>query len=137
MLVVLDTNIWISGLLLPNSIAGVVLASWRQTKFDVALSEAILLEIERVLLYPKIAKRLHWEEDQIEQYLTFLRFFSKIAPIDHIDVKVESDPHDSAILATLIASKADYLVTGDNDLLQLRDRHPIISLHDFHERLFI
>jgi len=41
------------------------------------------------------------------------------------------DAADQPVLGTLLAalqaSRADYLVTGDNDLLVLADRHPIVT----------
>ncbi len=44
-------------------------------------------------------------------------------------------PKDEDVLGTLIAalqsSAADYLITGDKDLLALADRHPILSPADF------
>lgn len=44
------------------------------------------------------------------------------------------DQADQAVLATLKASKADYLITGDKDLLSLADRYPIITPAEFWER---
>jgi predicted nucleic acid-binding protein len=37
------------------------------------------------------------------------------------------DPADQPVLATLRASGADYLITGDKDLLALADRYPIVT----------
>jgi predicted nucleic acid-binding protein len=40
--------------------------------------------------------------------------------------------NEMPVLGTLLAAKADYLITGDKDLLALSDRHPtIISPADF------
>lgn len=44
-------------------------------------------------------------------------------------------PDDEPILATLVASKADVLVTGDAELLKLRDRYPIQTPAEFARRL--
>jgi predicted nucleic acid-binding protein len=38
------------------------------------------------------------------------------------------------VLGTLLAAKADYLVTGDKDLLVLGNRYPIVSPADFWQR---
>lgn len=54
MRIVLDTNIWVSGLLLPNSNAGKILKGWNEARFEVILSPYILEEIGKVLAYPKI-----------------------------------------------------------------------------------
>ena len=42
---------------------------------------------------------------------------------------------DSPVLAPLVAAKADLLVTGDEDLLALRSRHPIETPTEFGSRL--
>lgn len=45
------------------------------------------------------------------------------------------DPKDQDVLGTLLAaletSAADYLITGDKDMLVLADRHPILTPSDF------
>lgn len=48
--------------------------------------------------------------------------------------KLPHDVKDAPVLGTLLAAKADYLVTGDNDLLALAGRYPIISPADFWRR---
>lgn len=137
MRVVLDTNVWISGLLLPRSTAGQVITAWRQNKFTVAISQPILDEIKKVLTYPKIQKRLQWDEAKIEQFLLLLTFFAEnITLEENNQIKVVRDKNDTPILATLIASRADYLVTGDNDLLCLRQDYPIVTLAEFYELIF-
>ena len=42
---------------------------------------------------------------------------------------------DAPILATLEAANADFLVTGDSDLLVLRDDFPILKPTDFVQKL--
>jgi len=50
-------------------------------------------------------------------------------------VEVPRDPKDTPILATLIASGADALVSGDRDLLELRGKYPIQTPPEFVRRL--
>lgn len=44
------------------------------------------------------------------------------------------DPADQPVLQTLLASQADYLITGDKDLLALADRHPVVTPAEFWAR---
>ena len=44
---------------------------------------------------------------------------------------LKQDEDDEMLLATLIAAKADYLVSGDSDLLDLRKSYPIITPAQF------
>ena len=135
MRVVLDTNVWISGLLLPKSMAGEIIAKWREDLLTIVTSFPLLQEIRQVLSYPKIIKRINWSEERIEQYIRLLEFFTEVVAVDHIKIKVEADPKDSVILATLIASNAEWLVTGDKDLLALSTKYKIINLADFYKAL--
>ncbi|TAK76381.1 MAG: putative toxin-antitoxin system toxin component, PIN family [Gammaproteobacteria bacterium] len=132
--VVLDTNVWISSLLIPQSIPGQIIAAWQHTLFDIAISSPILDEIKRVLNYPTIKKRLSLSLEEIDEYLTLIRFFT-----DVVDVKTNDplfgnelrDINDTPIINTLIISHADYLITGDQDLLVLSKKYPIISPNEF------
>lgn len=133
---VLDTNVFISGLMLPDSIPGRIVAAWRAGQFDLVLSEPMLEEIARVLAYPKIVRRLKWDEAQIVRYVSLLRFEAEVVNIKDTPASVPGDPDDNPVLATLIASAADCLVSGDDDLLSLARQYPIISPSDFIQRIF-
>lgn len=65
MRVVLDTNVFVFGLMLPQSLPGRIVAAWRDGEFDLVLSEPMLEEITRVLAYPKISRRLGWDLDKL------------------------------------------------------------------------
>jgi putative PIN family toxin of toxin-antitoxin system len=135
--VVLDTNIWISGLLLPKSKAGNILLQWKASKIDILTSQPILDEIRKVLLYPKIQKRIQWDEIKVDQYVSLLQFLTDFISIDadFPQVIVECDKDDSIILNTFLASKADFLVTGDNDLLVLNQKYSIVTLSEFYDTI--
>jgi uncharacterized protein len=129
--VVLDTNVWVSGFLKPQGNAGKILEAWRLLRFDVVVSPYILLEIEKVLSYPKIKKRLQWDQEKIKSTLSFIAFFSRVIDPQKITIEVESDPKDSPVLAVLIESKASYLISGDADLLNMREQFSILSVSEF------
>lgn len=137
MKIVLDTNIWISGLLLPKSKAGEVLLLWKSAKIDVVTSQPILEEIKKVLLYPKIQKRIQWDEAKIDQYISLLQFLTEYILLDSNSPQeiVERDLDDSIILNTFLASGADFLVTGDKDLLELKVSYSIITLSEFYDKI--
>ena len=136
MRVVLDSNVFISGLMLPQSIPGKIITAWHGRQFDLVLSEPMLIEITRVLSYPKISRRTGWDDATIARYVALLRFEADIVNIVGITADVPNDPNDAAILATLIASKADCLVSGDDDLLRLAGQYPILSPSEFISRIF-
>ena len=122
--------------MLPKSTPGRIIAAWRSGQFSLVLSEPMLAEISAVLSYPKIRKRTGWDDNTISRYLTVLRFESEIADTRRTPAHVPRDAKDNMVLATLLASKADCLVTGDLDLLTLADTYPVLSPADFAGRIF-
>jgi len=135
MKVVLDTNIFLSGLMLPDSQPGKILAAWRSSAFDLVLSEPMLTEVSRILAYPKIRKRIAWTDEEIEHFISLLRFHAEIVNIEGVDAVVSRDADDAPVLAALIASHADCLVSGDQDLLVLKEHYAIETVTDFMRRL--
>lgn len=135
MRVILDTNVWVSGLLFPHSNAGKILKEWQRARFEIVVFPYLLEEIGRVLAYPKIKKRLQWDEAKIQNYLDFLMFFAEFIDSKEHSGHVERDPNDSPILSALINSKADFLVSGDNDLLSLKEEYPVLSIIEYLNRM--
>ena len=135
MKVVLDTNVLISGLMFPVGTPGRIVAAWVEGRFEVALSLDQLAEIGRVLEYPKIRRKLGWEDDSIELFIKQLYIRAEVVELGMITVAVPRDPGDAPILATLAAANADVLVTGDGDLLALRERYAIETPAEFVRRL--
>jgi putative PIN family toxin of toxin-antitoxin system len=99
------------------------------------LSEFLLEEITVALLRPKLQRLVHWTVDEVAHFEFELRAFSEVVEPASLDFKYERDPDDIPVLATLIVSSADLLVTGDWDLLALRDRYPIETPAEFVRRL--
>ena len=135
MKVVLDTNVLLSGLMFPDGAPGRIVAAWREARFELVISVHQLAEIGRALAYPKIRRILNWDDRRIEQFIRQLYIRVQIVDLDGISVEVPADPDDVPILATLVAAKADVLITGDVDLLALRDRYAILAPAAFVRRL--
>ncbi len=135
MKVVLDTNVIVSGLISRKGPPGRIIRAWRGLQFDLVLSEGQLAEIERVLCYPKIRHVLKWDAARVARFTERMGRRSLRVNTRDTVVEVPRDPADSPILAALIASKAEYLVTGDLDLLALRHSYPIIAPAEFVKKL--
>ncbi len=135
MKVVLDTNVLLSGLMFPEGTPGRIVAAWVEARFEVALSLDQLAEIGRVLEYPKIHRKLLWDEKRIESFIKQLYIRAEVVELGPVSVTVPRDAGDAPILATLAAARADVLVTGDGDLLALRDKYPIETPAEFVRRL--
>jgi len=129
--VVLDTNVLLSGLMFPDGAPGRLVAAWREARFELVVSVHQLAEIARALAYPKIRRFLAWDDRRIEQFIRQLYIRAQIVDLDEISVEVPADSDDAPILATLVAAKADVLITGDGDLLALREEYAILTPAEF------
>jgi uncharacterized protein len=135
MRVVIDTNVVLSGLIKPDGVPGHVLRAWRDGSFRFVLSEFLLEEIAVTLARPKIQALVPWPAAQINRFVLELRAFCDVVEPADLDFKYPRDPDDIPVLAALIASGADLLVTGDRDLLALREQYPIETPAEFVRRL--
>jgi putative PIN family toxin of toxin-antitoxin system len=135
MRVVIDTNVVLSGLIKPASVPGQVLRAWRNGSIRLVLSEFLIEEIAVTLARPKIQALVPWPAAQIDRFVLELRAFCDVVEPAELNFKYPRDPDDIPVLATLIASGADLLVTGDRDLLVLREEYPIETPAEFVRRL--
>ncbi len=135
MRVVLDSNVFLSGLMFADGAPGRIVAAWREARFQVVISVHQLAEIGRTLAYPKIQRILGWDDLRIEQFIRQLYIRAEIVDLSGTFVEVPLDPDDVPILATLVAAKADVLITGDGDLLALRDQYAILTPAEFVRKL--
>jgi putative PIN family toxin of toxin-antitoxin system len=94
-----------------------------------------LTEIGRVLAYPKIGRILNWDDETIGRFLRQLLLRAETVEPDAMARVGLRDVADAAILGTLVAASADWLVSGDSDLLSHRDDFPILEPTEFATRL--
>jgi hypothetical protein len=83
---------------------------------DGVMPEEQLEEITTVLKRPKFRK--HFSTDDIGEFLSLIYKTAVIVKVHHT-IKDCRDEKDNFILETAIRGKADYVVTGDKDLLVL------------------
>ena len=131
MKVVLDTNVLLSGLMYPKSGPGRIVQAWTEGRFELVLSYAQLAEIGRTLAYPRIRKITGWDQARLEAFLRQLLLRAEVIDTADPPVEVAADPTDTPILASLIMSSADVLVSGDKELLALREQFAIVSSAEF------
>ena len=127
-LVVIDTNLFISALILPNSRPGLLVNLWKKGKFELASSVPMIEELEVVLERPKYQDIYRIKPDEREKLLKLLKIRMKILTNVSKPKVVVRDVKDIIVLATAIDSLADYLITGDKDLLVLKDKKELGKL---------
>src|ERR1700733_393439 len=108
---VLDTNVFIAGLINPKGSPGHVLKMARKQSFQLVSSEAINEEILDVISRPKFKDKFHLEASLFD--IAFVLWETAELAINPPLIKLSSDPDDDKFLAAAVGGKADYLVTGD------------------------
>ena len=125
----LDTNVLISGIAYPGSVPGKILTAWRHGSVEVLLSTYILDELRRVL--PRLASRHGLSAFEIDDLVDALSIQAEVIEPQAGTEPELRDAADQPVLGTLLAALgsagANYLITGDKDLLILADRFPIIT----------
>ncbi|MBI4672706.1 MAG: putative toxin-antitoxin system toxin component, PIN family [Chloroflexi bacterium] len=121
MLVVLDTNVFLSAFLSPRGTPAEILRRWEAEAFEVATSPTLRAELSRTLDYSKITKYLKASDAEIQNTLRRLA----LAPLNReptvqLDV-VKRDRDDNRVLECAVEVGAEYIVTGDEDLLELQE----------------
>jgi putative PIN family toxin of toxin-antitoxin system len=128
MRVVVDTNIWISGLLFGGN-PQKILELGSNKKITIICSIPILDEIIETLKYPKFQNRLSKLEITPENLLSTIYSYVQILPIKEIEpIGDLRDPDDLKILATAITNRAVVIVSGDSDLLILKEYQGILIM---------
>jgi putative PIN family toxin of toxin-antitoxin system len=112
---VFDTNVLVAAFV-AEGICSKLLTRGRKKQFHLIVCPIILQEFERVLIKKFSATR--------NETRSALRIVSDVVhSVVHPSQSVQSvcrDPDDDAILACALEARADYLVTGDVDLLELK-----------------
>lgn len=140
MRVLIDTNVFISYLLNPHSAGAVqgIFKAWMEDEYTLLVPETLLDEI-LVTVNSKPRLRTRIPPEILKEFLSTIQTFSEEVPriADPIPA-VTRDPKDDYLLAYALVGRADYLVTGDDDLLVLRGQIKelnILSPRQFHEML--
>ncbi|MEI6206790.1 MAG: putative toxin-antitoxin system toxin component, PIN family [Desulfuromonadales bacterium] len=117
--VVLDTNLFVSALLKPDSNPDKIIKLVREEKVLLLISDAICNEIIRVLFYPKIRKRLAVSDEELQNFAKLIRTVAIVTPGALNLPPLAADPDDTKYLICAVEGRADYIVSGDNHLTDL------------------
>ncbi len=127
---VIDTNLVLSALVFGGSTAKLRLV-WQDDRVTPLVSKATIRELIRVLAYPKFQLTASEQEELLADYLPFCE--TVLMPDVLPPIPDCRDPFDVPFLVLAMVGKADYLVTGDRDLLEITDRFicPIVTVDQF------
>ena len=119
--IVLDTNVFVSALINPRGKPAQILNYVFESKVRLFTSPSIIEELERVLSYPKLVKRHGLEKQELKKFVSdLLSILSLVEGKKAIELIAE-DPADNNYLSCALDAKADFIVSGDIHLLNLRE----------------
>ncbi|GHT13115.1 PIN domain-containing protein [Bacteroidia bacterium] len=126
--VIIDTNVWISFLI--GKRLQRLLHYVLDERVVIVTCNAQIRELTRVLKKPKIKKLV--QDSQVSSFFTFLTEQAQVTPITTI-INLCRDPKDNYLLSLSIDANANYLISGDDDLLVLQQINgtSIINFTDF------
>ena len=130
MKVVLDTNVIVAAFATRGLCAE--LFEVCLIKCKIVLSEYILSEVAE-----KLVTKIHLPQSIVEEILQFLKEHAQIVKPEMIESFILKDKKDIPIIGTALSGNAQFLITGDKELLSLREYRniEILSPREFWERL--
>lgn len=119
--VVLDANIFVSALIRPQGPPGQILTRFVNDQvFQLVVSPSIVDELRRCLRYPKIRRYLALTPDDVDRWVNAITLLADSVMSGKQLHVVLDDPDDDQYLIAAIEGRAQFLVTGDAHLLNIR-----------------
>ncbi|MBI2576657.1 putative toxin-antitoxin system toxin component, PIN family [Candidatus Woesearchaeota archaeon] len=116
MKVVLDTNVFISGIFWKGD-SHRVITHWKEGQFTLVTSLEVVSEIIKVLKDFKIKL----SDDMVKEWVDLIvRNSIMVEPKEKIAI-VKDDPKDNIFIETAVAGYVDYIISQDNHLLKLKE----------------
>jgi len=118
MRVVVDMNVLISATIKPNSPLAQILVFIRDGRFDFLYFPEFFQEYMEVCSRPRLWEKYSLDRDELE---ATIQIMASRGILVHVVTQVDvcRDPDDNVILSLALDDRADYIVSGDKDLLDL------------------
>ncbi len=131
MRIILDTNVFISGIFWEGNFCSQVIDEWRKGKFELISSADIINELVETLKNFKI----QMPKKMIEEWKNLIIKNSIITETSEKLEVIKEDSEDNKFLEAAVSGRADFIVSQDKHLLKLNDyqKIKIIGPKDFLE----
>jgi len=117
MRIILDTNVFISGIFWEGNFCSQIIDKWRKEEFELVSSKELIEELVKTLKCFKIQLD---EEIIVGWTNTIIGNAIIVEPSERLEI-IKEDPDDNKFLETAMAGKADFIISQDNHLLKLRE----------------
>ena len=118
--VVIDTNLFISAIIRGGT-PYKLLEAWKADKFILATTQTLFEEMAEVFARDYIYQKYKLDKTEIQKLLDGIKLNAQFASeLNLEDLPLHSrDSKDDKVIGCALGGDADYLVTGDEDLLVL------------------
>lgn len=134
---VIDTNLFISGLFARDSLSAQLQNLWINLDFELVTSIEIIKKISRVLNYPRIKDHFKPKDKNIKRFFRLIFRKAVIAKDIYKTDRITEDPTDNKFLACALEKNADYIVSRDPHLRNIKHYHgiQIVDVKTFIEKV--
>jgi putative PIN family toxin of toxin-antitoxin system len=135
--IVIDTNIWVSGLLW-RGMPWKLLRLAEAGETELCIAPSMLVELAEVLSYERLQPRLEQLGLTPSELITYAMSLASVFETPEGIPIVVADPDDDVFLHCAVVAEAVYVVSGDHHLLDLDEYAgiPILTVRDFLSKEF-
>ena len=133
---VMDTNLLVSYLLVHRPpLSALIDVHLARNDWTLLTAPVLLQELDRVLMHPRL-HRYYGAETRL-RFLALIAALSEVIELPETIPRMCRDPDDDWVIACAVVGRADTIVSGDRDLLDLErvGGIPILSARQFLLRL--
>ena len=123
--VVIDTNVWISGLVFGGNPEKII-RRFIEGQLIVITAEELLSELRR-----KITQRFPLYEPQLALLEASIREDAILVRLGSIQISASRDTDDNKFIETAVIGDAQYIISGDKDLLTIGEYDGVQILKPF------
>lgn len=116
----MDTNLFVSGLFGRDSVSAKLQDRWINLDFILVTSIDIIKEVNKVLHYPRIQEQFNPKDETLKRFFRLIFRKAVITKDTYKTDRITDDPTDNKFLACALEGKADYIVSRDPHLRNIK-----------------
>jgi putative PIN family toxin of toxin-antitoxin system len=128
--VVLDANVFVSAAINPLSTPGLLFEKFLKRGrggFELVITPRMVAEVQRALCYPRVRKRIA-PPLRSEAWIMDLVALADVVSDSRLAAQVSRDSEDDLYIAAALKGRAQYVVTGDQDLLSVQEYQGVLFI---------
>lgn len=131
----IDSNLLISSTFKNHSTPALVLAAWRMRRIEWVSCIEQINELTHALFRPKVLARSIGGVELVNHLLEEMKSGCDIKMLHHPLPAICRDPRDDFLFALRDQGHIDMIISGDKDVLALKDNYPILTARELIDRL--